>query len=207
MLLKYFEKSFDGMRGENKFMRIAVAALIILLFAQHCSTSNKSEIITVVPPTLAEKSWLSETQASAEYVESWAMYVSMLLGNVNPANADVAKDAIGQLLSPDIFQNVMTVMDDQIHKIRQDRVSMTFEPEKILRDGVQSDLFYVTGRSISEGPTGDKTRVNRTYEVRVMMKNYRPSVTWVQTYTGSPRTPDVIEKEKALEERRARVRD
>ena len=56
MLLKYFEKSFDGMRGENKFMRIAVAALIILLFAQHCSTSNKSEIITVVPPTLAEKS-------------------------------------------------------------------------------------------------------------------------------------------------------
>ena len=207
MLLKYFEKSFDGMRGENKFMRIAVAALIILLFAQHCSTSNKSEIITVVPPTLAEKSWLSETQASAEYVESWAMYVSMLLGNVNPANADVAKDAIGQLLSPDIFQNVMTVMDDQIHKIRQDRVSMTFEPEKILRDGVQSDLFYVTGRSISEGPTGDKTRVNRTYEVRVMMKNYRPSVTWVQTYTGSPRTPDVIEKEKALEERRARARD
>lgn len=207
MLLKYFEKSFDGMRGENKFMRIAVAALIILLFAQHCSTSNKSEIITVVPPTLAEKSWLSETQASAEYVESWAMYVSMLLGNVNPANADVAKDAIGQLLSPDIFQNVMTVMDDQIHKIRQDRVSMNFEPEKILRDGVQSDLFYVTGRSISEGPTGDKTRVNRTYEVRVMMKNYRPSVTWVQTYTGSPRTPDVIEKEKALEERRARVRD
>lgn len=207
MLAKYFEKSFDGMRGENKFMRIAVAALIILLFAQHCSTSNKSEIITVVPPTLAEKSWLSETQASAEYVESWAMYVSMLLGNVNPANADVAKDAIGQLLSPDIFQNVMTVMDDQIHKIRQDRVSMTFEPEKILRDGVQSDLFYVTGRSISEGPTGDKTRVNRTYEVRVMMKNYRPSVTWVQTYTGSPRTPDVIEKEKALEERRARVRD
>lgn len=207
MLLKYFEKSFDGMRGENKFMRIAVAALIILLFAQHCSTSNKSEIITVVPPTLAEKSWLSETQASAEYVESWAMYVSMLLGNVNPANADVAKDAIGQLLSPDIFQNVMTVMDDQIHKIRQDRVSMTFEPEKILRDGVQSDLFYVTGRSISEGPTGDKTRVNRTYEVRVMMNNYRPSVTWVQTYTGSPRTPDVIEKEKALEERRARVRD
>lgn len=207
MLLKYFEKSFDGMRGENKFMRIAVAALIILLFAQHCSTSNKSEIITVVPPTLAEKSWLSETQASAEYVESWAMYVSMLLGNVNPANADVAKDAIGQLLSPDIFQNVMTVMDDQIHKIRQDRVSMTFEPEKILRDGVQSDLFYVTGRSISEGPTGDKTRVNRTYEVRVMMKNYRPSVTWVQTYTGSPRTPDVIEKEKALEERRARGRD
>ena len=135
------------------------------------------------------------------------MYVSMLLGNVNPANADVAKDAIGQLLSPDIFQNVMTVMDDQIHKIRQDRVSMTFEPEKILRDGVQSDLFYVTGRSISEGPTGDKTRVNRTYEVRVMMKNYRPSVTWVQTYTGSPRTPDVIEKEKALEERRARARD
>lgn len=207
MLFKGFEKSFDGMRGENKFMRIALTALVILLFAQHCSNSSKDEIITIIPPTLAEKSWVSETQASAEYVESWAMYVSMLLGNVNPANADIAKESIGKLLAPEIYQDIMTVMDDQIHKIRQDRVSMTFEPEKILRDAVQPELFYVTGRSITEGPTGDKTRVNRTYEIKVGMFNYRPRVTWIQTYSGSPRTPDIVEKERAIEERRARLRE
>ncbi len=100
MLLKSMSQSFDGMRGENKFLRIAIVALIVSNLFVSCSAINKDEIVTVVPPTMTEKSWVSKTDSSAEYVDAWAMYIAMLLGNVSPENAGVVKEAIGPILAP-----------------------------------------------------------------------------------------------------------
>lgn len=205
MLTKYFQQSFDGMRGENKFMRIALLCTVILLFIQHCANQNKEQIITIVPPTMTETGWLSKTSAGSEYTESWAMYVAMLLGNVTPQNAGIVKDSLGSLLAPDLYQDVMAVMDNQIHQIRQDRVSMSFEPDKILRDPDNLNRLYVTGRSTTEGVTGNKVRTNRTYEVDLIIRNYKPVIQWVSTYAGGPRTAEVIARERAIEERQEKL--
>lgn len=204
MLSGFFEKSFDGMRGENKFLRMIVAALVVLVLVQSCSNASKDEIITIVPPTLAEKGWVSASQASGEYSDAWVLYISMMLGNVNPSNATIVKDALGPLLHPEIYQNVMKVLDDQIALIRQDRVSMSFEPEKVLRDSTNENRFYITGRSVSEGSTGDKTRTSRTFEVDFSISNYKPQIDWIATYAGAPRTPDVLAREQATKDRETR---
>lgn len=91
---------------------------------------KKDQIITVVPPTLTETAWVSKTQSSSEYTTAWAMYVGMLLGNVTPENATIIKDALGPILHPDIYQSTMEVLDKQIFQIRQDRVTLSFEPQK-----------------------------------------------------------------------------
>lgn len=204
MLNGFFEKTFDGMRGENKFLRFIVTALVILVLVQSCANAAKDEIITIVPPTLAEQGWVSKTEASSAYTDAWVLYISMMLGNVTPSNAEIVKEALGPLLHPEIYQNVMKVLDDQITLIRQDRVSMSFEPEKVLSDPTNEKRYYITGRSVSEGPTGDKTRTARTFEIDFAMVNYKPQIDWIATYAGSPRTPDVIAREKATEERKTR---
>lgn len=206
MLASIFEKTFDGMRGENKFLRLAAAALLVLLFAQACNNANRSEIIAVVPPTMTEKGWLSKTEASSSYTDAWVLYVGMMLGNVTPSNATIVKDALGPILHPEIFQDVMKVLDEQIFLIRQDRVSLSFEPEKVFRDAVNPNRFYVTGRSVSEGPTGEKTRTSRTYEIDFTISDYKPRIEWLTTYTGAPRSPDVIAREQAIQERKDRRR-
>lgn len=201
MLSSFFTSTFDGMRNENKFMRIALLGVTILLFVQHCNSTQREEIITVVPPTMVESGWLSRSSSSSEYTDSWAMYLAMMLGNVNPANGTVVKETVGALLAPDIYQEVMSAMDNQIHQIRQDRVSLRFEPDKILRDADNPDRIYVTGRSVSEGVSGDKVRTSRTYEIDITIKNYKPQVHWLSTYAGAPRTAEVIAREKAIQER------
>ncbi len=209
MLLSNLKNSFDGMRGENKFLRLILFAMTVALIASSCSAMKKDQIITVVPPTLTETAWVSKTQSSSEYTTAWAMYVGMLLGNVTPENATIIKDALGPILHPDIYQSTMEVLDKQIFQIRQDRVTLSFEPQKVLRDTVNEHRFFITGNSVSEGPAGGKRRSNRTYEVDLQIKNYKPVITWISTNTGDARTQDVIDREarkaqkiKEREERR-----
>jgi len=202
MLISNLKDSFDGMRGENKFLRLALFVLVISNLAVSCTALQKDEIVTLVPPTLQEKSWVSKTQSDSQYSESWALYIAMLLGNVTPANAVVVKEALGPLMSPDLYQSAMGVLDKQIHQIRQDRVTMSFEPQKVLRDTVNPNRFFVTGRSVSEGPAGDKKRTNRTFEIELRIKDYKPQLTWISTNTGDARTQDVIDREEKQEARK-----
>lgn len=127
MLFKSLSNSFDGMRGENQFLRIAVAGLVLSNLLVSCSALNKDEVVTVIPPTLTETAWVSKTQSSGEYADAWALYIAMMLGNVTPHNASVVKDALGPILDKSIYQDTMKVLDTQIHQIRQDRVTLSFE--------------------------------------------------------------------------------
>lgn len=201
MILKTMQTTFDGMRGENQFLRLIIAGLLVVNVVTATAALTRDEVITVVPPTLTEKAWLSKTSASFEYTESWAFFIAQLIGNVTPHNATVVKDALGPLLAQDIYQSVMQVLDQQIHQIRQDRVTLGFEPEKVLRDNVNPNKLYVTGRSVSQGPTGAKKRDSRTYEIELTVKDYKPVITWISTNTGDPKTSDVIARETAKAER------
>lgn len=201
MLLRSLKKTFDGMRSENQFLRLCIAGLIFGNVVVSCTAMTKDEIVSIVPPTLTEKAWLSKSQASSEYTEAWAFYIANMIGNVTPSNATVVKDAIGPLLDSSIYQSVMNVLDNQIRQIRQDRVSLSFEAEKVLRDNVNHNKLYVTGRSVSEGPAGDKKRTARTYEMELKIVNYKPVLSWISTNTGDARTSDVIEREEAKAKR------
>lgn len=205
MLKSVFEDTFDGMRGENKFLRLSIVALMVLMVVQFWSTASKDEVVAIVPPTMSEKGWVSQTDSSSTYSDAWVLYVAMMLGNVTPDNAEVVKSAIGPILDPEIYQNVMTVLSDQIQSIRKDRVSMAFQPDKVLRDSEKPNLFYVTGRAVTEGPTGEKSRTARTYEVELSIKDFKPVIEWLSTYTGAPRTAAVLARERSAEERRQRA--
>lgn len=203
MLMSKMKNSFDGMRGENQFLRILLMVMAIAIIATSCSAMKKAQIITVVPPTLTETAWVSKTQSSSEYADAWALYIGMLLGNVTPANATLVKDALGSILDEEIYQSVMNVLDEQIYAIRQDRVSMSFEPQKVLRDKANENRFFITGSSIAEGPTGDKVRSTRTYEIELQIKNYKPVLSWINTNTGAARTQDVVDREARKAEQQA----
>ncbi|MCY1311999.1 hypothetical protein D9M70_623780 [compost metagenome] len=54
---------------------------------------------------------------------------------------------------------------------------------------------------MTQGPTGDKRRTNRTYEFELKIRDYKPVIGWLSTNSGDPRTADVIERERAKEEK------
>ena len=47
---------------------------------------------------------------------------------------------------------------------------------------------FVTGYSLVSGPSGDEQRQTRTYEFDIDIEQYRPKLSWMDTYEGQART-------------------
>lgn len=205
MKLSIFKRNFNGTVSENKFLRVSLAGSIVVNFILAIFVGSKSTVVSVTPPTLVESAWVSASQASEEYTESWALYIANTVGNVTPGNSAMIRKTIEPLLDPGIYQDVVNKIESQVHEIRRDRVRISFEAKEILREKNNPNKFFVVGRSLMEGPNGKPERSNTTYEVDLVIRNYKPIITYLTTYEGKPRTEDVLRREEKTENARKRM--
>ncbi|WP_165678343.1 TraE/TraK family type IV conjugative transfer system protein [Metapseudomonas otitidis] len=205
MKLSIFKRNFNGTVSENKFLRVSLAGSIVVNFILAIFVGSKSTVVSVTPPTLVESAWVSASQASEEYTESWALYIANTVGNVTPGSSAMIRKTIEPLLDPGIYQDVVNKIESQVHEIRRDRVRISFEAKEILREKNNPNKFFVVGRSLMEGPNGKPERSNTTYEVDLVIRNYKPIITYLTTYEGKPRTEDVLRREEKTENARKRM--
>ncbi|MBC2384555.1 MULTISPECIES: TraE/TraK family type IV conjugative transfer system protein [Pseudomonas] len=205
MNIDNLRKTYRQLVDESKFHRVIIAALLATNFVSVVGWLNKSTVIDMQPPGLAERAWVDESRASDAYVEGWALYIADRLGNVKPKSASMIRNSLEPLLSADIYQDVINKIESQVQQIRQDRVVLAFEPKEVLRDKNKTNKFYVVGRSVMSGPTGKPVRDNKTYELDLRVKNYKPVLYFIDVYSGAPRTEDVIRREEKAGEARKRM--
>ncbi|MCP1515668.1 MULTISPECIES: TraE/TraK family type IV conjugative transfer system protein [Pseudomonas fluorescens group] len=206
MLSKLFGNTAASLKKENATFKVLLYAMVITNFLLTIVALNKESIQTITPPTLVEQAWVDENSASDSYTEAWAMYVALVLGNVTPGTADMIQKIMDPLLSPDIYQDFVNLLQKQVGEIRRDRVILKFEARKITKEPGKPNLFYVSGRSTMEGPTGKKEREDRTYVVEIRIKRYKPIIEFVDTYKGGPRTETVQSRLDRAEENKDRRR-
>lgn len=204
MNLSFLKPNIQGTRNENSFLRLVVLAMVAINAVMMVSMLSKNVIVTVVPPTMAEQGWIDKNSASEEYTESWALYVASVLGNVNPSTGTMVRTTLEPLLAADIYQDVINALETQIGQIRQDRVVIAFEPKEVFREKTNLNKFFVIGRTTITGPTGRPKRSSTTYEIEMSIRNYKPTITYVTTYTGRPKTDDVVRRDKSLSDAKAK---
>jgi len=205
MKISSLKKSISGTRDENKFMRIIAAGMLVVNGALVIGLLSQNPVVTIVPPAMAEQGWVDSNAASESYTEAWALYVASVVGNVNPQTATMIRSSLEPLLSNDIYQDVINAVESQVAQIRQDRVVIKFEPKEVLREKQNSNKFFVVGRTLMTGPNGKPIRSNTTYEVELEIRNYKPVITYLTTYSGRPKTEDVVRRDKASKEARQRM--
>ncbi len=201
-----FKKTFNGLHSDNFYLKALVVLLGVVVLFLVVKTNSKDTIVTIVPPTMAEQGWLDRQKASESYTSAWALYISYLLGNANPKNGALIKTAITPLLDNAIQADILGAIDDQINQIRRDSVSIAFEPKQILQDKRTPNKYYVYGDSSVTGSSENKVGVRRTYEMDIEIHNYKPVLTMVKTYAGQPKTPESLEREKRMTNRKADMR-
>jgi conjugal transfer pilus assembly protein TraE len=136
---------------------------------------------------LSQEVEVTRSQASSEFKESWGLFLAELLGNTTPANADFLKTAVEPLLAPDIYRSVLDAMSDQIKAIKMDRVAISFTPRHVDYEA-ETNKVFVSGELKSQGPSSKPDIKPRTYEFIIAIKNYRPSLEYIDVYPDSPRT-------------------
>lgn len=201
MNLKQYLKTWEGTQTENKWGRLFQGGLIVIVFLLVILVSSKDTIVTIQPFTLTEEAWVTKNNASQSYKESWAFAIAQLLGNVTPRTVDFVKERLSPLLSPDIYQEVIDAIEIQAQQIKNDRVTMRFEPRFVEYEPM-SDKVFVYGYSYIKGASSAEERSERTYEYVIRVSNYAPVLEYIDTYVGKPRTKTVLEQLKRKEENR-----
>ncbi|MBX2808172.1 MAG: type IV conjugative transfer system protein TraE [Cellvibrionaceae bacterium] len=202
MKMDSFVRTWEGALVENKWNRIFNGALVISILLLLFMLFSKDQIVVIQPETLGTEAWITKSQASESYKESWGLFLAQMTGNITPANVDFLKDRLKPLLSPAIYSDVIDALELQTLNIKNDRVTMRFEP-RFVEYEKESDKVFVYGYSFVKGATGTETRNDRTYEYRINIANYAPMIVDINTYEGLPRTEYVLLRLQEQEERNA----
>ena len=150
------------MEEETRWSRVIIGGLIAITGMLSIHAMTKETIVTVTPFTLTEEAWLGEKSASKSYKEAWGLAFAMLFGNITPATVDFVKTRTGPFLSPKIFSEVMDILEVQSKQIKEDRVSMRFEPRHVEYE-IGTDKIFVYGYSYVKGADSKETRSDRTW--------------------------------------------
>ena len=198
MKLSQFLASWRIVQAENRLHRILLVGLVVSNAVSALAALRTERAVVLVPPTLAREVEITRNDASSELKESWGLYLAELLGNVTPATAEFIRNAMGPLLSADIYRSVMDAMAEQINALKMDRVSISFKPRQVSYEK-ESDKVFVTGELSSQGPNSKPDVRNRTYEFVLSIRNYRPRLDAIDVYADEPRTRERLEALKQSE--------
>lgn len=207
-LQRYFS-TFQGLKTENRLNRIVTGVLVAAVIGEAFVIATRPQIVTIQPWTLASDAQITASSASQSYIEAWGLALAELIGNVQPGSVNFIADRLRPLLDPAIYHQVMDGLQQNAEELRDDRVSMRFEPRTV-RFEKSTGLVFVTGTSYVRQGTSLETEQHsqRTYEFGIRIAHYAPLVTHITTYEGGPRTADVLAREKSREEKEAqRERD
>lgn len=199
-----FNKNYNALVGENAMGRVTMAALSIIAVVTTIAYLSKEPVVVFTPPTAVDDAWVSSKSGSTDYLKSWALHLSGILGNVAPNNVGFIKDAIAPIISPSIYQEVNEALEAQAQAIEEDQVSMRFEPKYVEVEKSSGKIFvYGTSFERSAVNRSEEVKVPKTYEFIIAIENFAPHVVFIDTYSELPRNEKVLEKLAMEAERQA----
>lgn len=178
--------TLSGVWQDNRTLRLALLFLLITNLGLGYALVFKSQIVTIVPSNVMTKSTYSASGADSNALTSWGLYISTLIGNATPANADFVANTMGALLAPSIYHTVMDGIAAQVATIKNDQLTLRFDPAQVKFSSAKNAV-YVSGWQTTTDAHGSQQRKERTYEIYFDVVNYQPRVIGLTAYDGEPR--------------------
>lgn len=171
------------MMASNVIMAAGLVYAIVTL-------SNSHERIVLVPPNLDQKAEIAWNSANKEYLKSFALYMAILVGNIQPKSSAVVLESVSAFMDPIIYtefrRQLMAIIEDPMFKASGSVIS--FLPGSIHYEHETSRVF-VPGTIITSSSGSQKYSKQVTYEIGVRIRQGRPWVTHFTSYEGTiPRT-------------------
>lgn len=128
-------------RARKQFVFIAVVCLGLTASVFQMSTKT---MVTIVPPEINKTFWVSNTGASAEYLEEMALYVASLSQNYTPKNIDYKHSQILKIVHPSVYGALKSKLDDASEYSKSNNVSQIFHPDSSRID-VDAGIVHLNG--------------------------------------------------------------
>jgi len=187
MKMSTYLSSWDGAIKENRFHRLALLGAMLVILIQSIALWRQDSTIILVPPQMEERGQISGSSASEAVQVSWGMYIATLLCNVTPQSVEVLATNVGQHLSPRMYRPVLTQLQEQVKTIQEEQITVAFVPT-LARWESSLPGVVVSGEMITRGIRGGEKRMQRTYELKFVVQNYRVLLDDLRAYEGTWQT-------------------
>ena len=155
---------------------LLILVLCNALLLIHCL--NRKPTVELVLPFMDGHTGIQSGQASQTYYEWWGLSLAELLGNLNPQNLSFVESRLQSLLSASLFQQVHETLNQQFRQLREDEVSLSFEPLQ-LEFNEHTQAIRVTGHStLSSGQ--QRLSGQKTFTFQFHLIRYRPVLAVIQ---------------------------
>lgn len=200
------KKTVRSISFENQLLRAGVGGCLLVTAVMGYALATRSETVILVPPFTHETISFTEGRANEDYYRQWAWSTAMLLGNLDPSNAEFVRAELQRMATTTLYQRLSEQLTGELASIMRDNAVVTFTPMRIVFDP-ELDLYFVTGRQQSGGAGARaKSAKTMTYEMKFELDRLRIYLDDISVYPGEPMTADVRESrlaEIALKNERA----
>lgn len=195
MNYKNLSTSYKQLKTEKYLGRITIACLSIACVVLSTAIIKQKTITTIVPYTMQQTGYISESLASESYKTSWGMALAMMLGNCNYGSVDTIETRIAPLLPNDIYQQTLTALRAQATQFKENRITVRYAITKYIYEP-STDKVFVEGDYYIKAPGLAEKAHKRTYEFVIGINNYMPQILYINTYEDVARTEAVLEAMK-----------
>ncbi|HOV56363.1 MAG TPA: TraE/TraK family type IV conjugative transfer system protein [Rhodanobacteraceae bacterium] len=185
MNLVKFLDTWSGVQAENRVHRRTNLILAVVCLITAIGWTTRHETVVMLPPALTKEASLGVNVASEEIKVQWGLYAAQLLGNVTPATAGFLRSAIGPMLAPHLYHQVMEAIDEQVKQVQQEQIAIHFAPTSAVFNP-DKNRVVVSGELATMGLRGEIAREQRTYEFSLVVQNYKVILDDLRVYKGPP---------------------
>ena len=186
MNMARYEQTLIGKSNEVRTMRLVVAIVLAINVVLAIALLRRDVTVHLAPVPLEAQATVSSASASEQMQVSWAVYLTTLLGNVTPQNAEFVSKSLAANLSPNHSQTMLDSVAAQVRTIQEEQIALTFRPNVARYDG-ETRKVVVSGELVTTGLRGEQQRELRTYEMRFIVQNYRVLLDDIRVYKGNYR--------------------
>ena len=125
---------------------------------------------------------IQSNDASQAYFEWWGLSLAELLGNLNQQNLSFVESRLQSLLSPNLYQQVHETLNQQFHQLREDNVSLGFEPLQLEFDQTTREIRVTGNSTLSSGH--QRLSGQKTFTFLFSLIRYRPVLAAIDIQTN-----------------------
>lgn len=171
-----WENYLSGMK-EHGLLRFVILILTLGMLVEgiFIITLSRQQRIVLVPPGISEagKSWVSEKNASPEYLEQMTLFLLPLVADFHPRNIDAQLPFFLRFVAPEQYGAVKTQLASQAERARRNDLSQVFYIQQVEVKETTARATGIIRRWVGKSQTSEEVV---TYEVQYEIRGGRPFV-------------------------------
>ena len=158
--------------------RLIILALILVNGVLVAACLSRKPTIGLSLPFMDAQVGIQSGEATQAYYEWWGLSLAEMLGNLNTQNLSFVESRLQNLFSPNLFQQVQDTLQQQFRQLRDDKISMSFEPLKLEFDEEMQTIKVVGNSAMSSG--SQRLTGQKTFTFQFNLIRYRPVLAAIQ---------------------------